>query len=153
MKHILIGYLLLCGLFDAILLLLASGVARENCTRWKYFEPERILPSATEISAQVPKAGLFIPAVMAIVAAGYWAGKIESPKIGVHVLGLSLIASVVVANWAIAASLLPAAWGIEGIGEDGDLPGRPLTEELHKGANAAPELKHRPFGVGEAGER
>ena len=121
MKRILISYLLLCGIFEAVLLLLASGTARENRARWNHFEPESILPLATEISPLIAKAGLIIPVAMALVAAGYWTNRIESPKVGIHVLGLSLMAAIVVAAWAIIASVLPAVGRILVVDENGDL--------------------------------
>ena len=151
MKRILIIYLFLCAAFEALILLLASGTARQNVANWKYYRPDEVLESVTERSPVIPRVGLIIPVAMIIVAVGYWSTKIKSPKIGVHSLGLSVVATAVIATWAIIASVLPAVpKGFLTIDENGNLV-RVRMREGHIEIVEKPELKTKPQ-QGDAGD-
>lgn len=108
MKRLLIRYLLLCAIFEALLLLLARGTAWQNVMTGKYHEPERELPAITEMAPHLPIVGLIVPLSLIAVALAYGTARIESPKVGIHALGLSVILAVLVSAWAIIASFLPA---------------------------------------------
>lgn len=107
-NRVLISYLVVCAIAEAVLLFLFRGVALQNLATWRYFHPDREIPILSKISPVLPLFGLVIPSVLLLAALSFWIGKLTSARMAIHMLGLSMVATVLISVLTVFTSLLPS---------------------------------------------
>lgn len=107
-NRVLISYLVACALAEVVLLLLFRGIALQNLATWRFFHPDREVPILSKISPVLPLFGLVIPSVLLLAALSFRIGKLKSARVAIHMLGLSLVTTVLISALTVFTSVLPS---------------------------------------------